>query len=78
MGSGRAADPASQLIPPGKRGGNKRTVNIREVINALMYMLSTGCRWRAISKDLPPRSTVHGFFDFWDYDGTLDRIHRAL
>ena len=51
------------LIPPAKRGGDKRTVDIREVVNALMYVLSTGCPWRAIPKDLPPRSTVHGYFD---------------
>src|SRR4051794_17087970 len=35
------------LIRPGKRGGNKRTVNVREVVNGLMYILSTGCQWRA-------------------------------
>jgi transposase len=42
------------LIPPGRRGGGKRTVIMREVINGLMYVLSTGCQWRAIPKDLPP------------------------
>ena len=42
------------LIPPGKRGGDKRTVIMREVVNGLMYILSTGCQWRAIPKDLPP------------------------
>ena len=65
-------------IPPAKRGGNKRTVDVREVVNGLMYVLSTGCQWRAIPKDLPPRSTVHDYFDQWDYDGTLDRIHSVL
>ena len=68
----------SPEIPPAKRGGNKRTVDVREVVNALMYVLSTGCQWRAIPKDFPPRSTVHGYFDLWVYDGTLDRIHHAL
>src|SRR6202035_5385847 len=66
------------LIAPAKRGGNKRTVDVREVVNGLMYVLSTGCQWRAIPKDLPPRSTVHGYFDLWTWDGTLDRIHHAL
>jgi transposase len=66
------------LIPPAKRGGDKRTVNIREVVNGLLYVLSTGCQWRAIPKDLPPRSTVYGYFDLWDWDGTLDRIHHEL
>ena len=40
-------------IPPAKRGGNKRHVNLREVVNGLMYILSTGCQWRALPKDLP-------------------------
>ncbi len=65
-------------IPPAKRGGNRRHVNLREVVNGLMYVLSTGCQWRAIPKDLPPRSTVHDYFDLWSWDGTLDRIHHAL
>ena len=66
------------LIPPAKRGGNRRHVNMREVVNGLMYVLSTGCQWRAIPKDLPPRSTVYDYFDLWSWDGTLDRIHHAL
>ena len=66
------------LIPPGKRGGDKRTVVMREVVNGLMYVLSTGCQWRAIPKDLPPKSTVHDYFNLWTYDGTLKRMHHAL
>ena len=66
------------IIPPAKRGGNKRTVNLREVVNGLMYILSTGCQWRAIPKDLPPRSTLHDYFSQWEWDGTLERIHHAL
>src|SRR6202140_5015416 len=45
----------ASLIPPAKRGGNKRHVEVREVMNGIMYVLSTGCQWRAIPKDLPPR-----------------------
>lgn len=66
------------LIPPGKTGGGKRRINLREVVNALMYVLSTGCQWRAIPRDLPPRSTVYGYFELWTWDRTLDRIHHAL
>ena len=66
------------LIPKAKRGGDKRTVDVREVVNGLFYVLSTGCQWRAIPKDLPPRSTVHGYFDLWTWDGTLDRMHFTL
>jgi len=65
-------------IPPAKRGGNKRTVDVRAVVNGVMYILSTGCQWAALPKDLPPRSTVNDYFRRWDYDGTLDRIHHAL
>ena len=49
-------------IPPAKRGGNKRTVNLREIVNGLMYILSTGCQWRAIPKDLPAERPVFGRF----------------
>jgi len=66
------------LIPAGKTGGDKRTVIMREVVNGLMYILSTGCQWRAVPKDLPPKSTIHDYFDLWVYEGTLDRIHAAL
>ena len=66
------------LIPPGRRGGDKRTVILREVVNGLMYILSTGCQWRAIPKDLPPRSTLYDYFDLWSWDGTLDLIHHEL
>ena len=66
------------LIPPGRPGGGKRTVIMREVVNGLMYILSTGCQWRAIPKDLPPKSTVHDYLVLWSCDGTLDRIHHAL
>src|ERR1700737_292067 len=53
------------LIPPGKSGGGKRTVIMREVVNGLMYILSTGCQWSAIPKDLPPKSSVYDYFDLW-------------
>jgi len=66
------------LIPPAKRGGNRRHVDVREVMNGIMYILSTGCQWRAIPKDLPPRSTLFDYLDLWSWDGTLDRIHHAL
>ena len=66
------------LIPPAKRGGNKRTVVEREIVNGLMYILSTGCQWASLPKDLPARSTVNDYFLRRDYDGTLGRIHHAL
>jgi len=53
-------------------------VNVREVLNAIFYVLWTGCQWKALPKDLPPRSTVWEYLDLWDWDGTLERIHHAL
>ena len=66
------------LIPPAKRGGRKREVDVRDVLNAILYVLGTGCQWRALPKDLPPKSTVHNYFTLWEWDGTLDRIHHEL
>ena len=66
------------LIPPAKRGGRRRSVDVREVVNGLMYVLSTGCQWRYVPKDLPPKSTLFNYFDLWTYHGVIDRIHHAL
>ena len=66
------------LIPPARRGGCKRTVDIREVLNGLLYVLSTGCQWRAIPTDLPPRSTIFDYLGRWQADGTLRQIHETL
>lgn len=66
------------LIPPAKPGGRQRTVVIREIVNAIFYVLSTGCQWRALPTDLPPRSTVHEYLKLWEWDGTLERLHHAL
>lgn len=66
------------LIRPAKRGGRPRTVDVREVLNAIFYVLWTGCQWKALPRDLPPRSTVWDYLDRWEWDGTLVRIHHAL
>jgi transposase len=64
--------------PPAKPGGNKRSIDVRAVVNGVMYILATGCQWAALPKDLPPRSTVNDYLRRWDDDRTLDRIHHAL
>src|SRR5678815_1900937 len=66
------------MIPPARHGGRKRSVNVREVLNGFFYVLWTGCQWKALPKDLPPKSTVHHYLMLWDWDGTLERIHHAL
>jgi len=68
----------ASLIPPARRGGRKRTVDIRAVLNGLLYVLSTGCQWRALPQDLPPRSTLFDYFARWEADGTLRRLHDTL
>ena len=66
------------FIPPARRGGRRCTVDVREVVNGILYVLATGCQWRALPTDLPARSTVHGYLSLWAWDGTLGRLHHAL
>jgi putative transposase len=66
------------MIPPAKHGGRPRSVNVREIINGIMYVLSTGCQWRALPTDLPPTTTVFCYLNLWMSDRTLEHIHDAL
>src|SRR5262245_31470815 len=65
------------LIPP-STGGRPRTTPLRDVLDAIFYVLRTGCQWRFLPKDFPPKSTVWDYFGRWRHDGTLVRIHDAL
>jgi len=66
------------LLPQAKPGGRPRTVDMREVINAILYVLRSGCTWRMVPHDLPPWSTAWGYFRRWRNSGTWERIHDAL
>lgn len=66
------------LLPPAKPGGRPRTVDMREVMNAILYVVRSGCTWRMIPHDLPPWSTAWGYFRRWRKDGSWERIHDAL
>jgi len=66
------------LIPRARSGGRRREVDERDLINGMMYVLSTGCQWRYIPKDLLPKSTVYRYFSDWSRDRPLNRIHYAL
>src|ERR1700689_3115258 len=66
------------FVPPDRHGGRKREANVREVVNAIFYVLSTGCQWSAPPKDLPPKSTAHDYFILLDRSGALERMHEAL
>jgi transposase len=59
-----------------KRRGRKRSVNIHEVLNGIFYVLSTGCQWKALPKDLRPKSTVYDYLDLWSWDGTFACVHH--
>ncbi len=66
------------LIPPAKEGGRPRTTEMREVLNAMLYVDRTGCQWRVLPHDFPPWSTVWSYFRTWRNDGTWHRMHTAL
>jgi len=66
------------LIPAEKDGGRPRTTNMREVMNAIFYMLRTGCQWDYLPKCFPPKSTVYDYFSQWRDDGVLDDMTRVL
>src|SRR5436309_8199151 len=59
-------------------GGRPRTTDLRDVVDAIFYLLRAGCQWRYLPKDFPPRSTVWRYFDEWRHNGTLDAIHDRL
>ena len=71
-------DLVAPLIPPAKRDGRPRKVDVREVLNAIFYVLSAGCQWNALPSDLPPHSTVWDTLDLWEWNGTTERIHHKL
>jgi putative transposase len=66
------------LIPPAKPGGRPREVDLREVLNTLLYQARTGCQWELLPHDLLPKSTVYDYFAQWRDDGTWQRIVDAL
>jgi len=67
-----------QGLIPVYPGGRPRKTNPRDVVDAIFYVLRTGCQWRYLPKDFPPKSTVWRYFDEWRHNGTLDAIHDRL
>ena len=66
------------FMPAPSRLGRPRTTDLREVVDALLYIASTGCQWRQLPTDFPPYTTVQGYFYRWSMDATLHRINHAL
>jgi len=65
-------------IPTAKPGGRHRSVNMREVVNGILYLVRTGCSWRQLPHDFPPWGTVHFYYRCFRLDGTWQKIHDAL
>jgi putative transposase len=68
----------SPLIPGPKWGGRPRTTDMREVLNAIIYVLKTGCQWDHLPHDFPPKGTVYHYFNTWRKDGTWQRMNDRL
>lgn len=66
------------LLPSAKHGGRPRTVNLREIVNTILYLVRTGCQWEMLPHDLQPKSTAYEYFSRWRDDGTLAQITDAL
>jgi len=66
------------LLPGCKRGGRPRRTALREVLNAILYLLRSGCPWRMLPRDFPPRSTVYGYFRRFGQDGVWHQIWLVL
>jgi putative transposase len=63
------------LIPPAKSGGHPRTVNMREIVNAIFYLMRTGCSWQMLPHDLPPSSTVYLYLRRWQKQGVWEQMN---
>src|SRR5579864_833080 len=66
------------LLPKAKPGGRPRSVNLHDIVDAILYVNRTGCQWRALPSDYPPWSTAYDYFRKWSHDGTWQRINDAL
>lgn len=66
------------LIPPAKPGGRPRKYAMREIVNAMRYLLRSGCSWRMLPHEFPPYRIVFHYFRTWRQDGTWERIHHHL
>ncbi len=74
----RQWDCIKELIPPAKPGGRPRSLEMRAVINAILYIVVSGCQWRLLPREYPAWQSVYGYFQQWRDDGTWQRLHDTL
>jgi len=67
-----------RLIPPARPGGRPRSVDLRQVVNAIFYLTRSGCSWRMLPRDFPPWKTVYNYFEAWKLDGTWKNLVASL
>jgi putative transposase len=65
-------------LPAPKRRGRPTLHSPRDVLDAVLYVLKSGCQWRMLPRDFPPWKTVFHYFRAWRIDGTWERLHRAI
>src|SRR6266516_4455545 len=65
-------------VPKAQRRGRKRSVTLREILNAIFYVLDNGIKWRSLPHDYPKWQTVYWYFNLWSQGGTIEKIHRKL
>ena len=66
------------MLPKGKEGGRERSTDIREILNAVFYVVRSGCDWRMLPHDFPKWKTVYHYFREWKKDGTWKKVHDRL
>lgn len=66
------------LLPAARHGGRPRTTNVRTVVNAIFYLLRTGCQWRLLPHEFPPWGTVYYYFRCWENEGVWVLLQRVL
>ena len=76
--SAREWEVIEPLLPKGRSFGHPRTVDFREILNAIFYVQRTGCQWEMLPHDLPPYTTVYGYFQKWQRQGLWPSIHDSL
>ena len=74
----RQWDCIKELIPPAKPGGRPRNLEMRAVINAIVYIVVSGCQWRMLPREYPAWQSVYSYFQQWRDDGTWQRLHDTL